>query len=190
MSAHDHRARRHSGRRQRGRRGQTTVEFALGLIVFLGLMLGVIDLAHAGLVQHQIDSGVGDLAHSLATISGTNSTGDPSGYASTPLNTASMSTTVYMGQVMPISTAIQQAVTHAAAQSGGLLKASALTMTSPMTLTNGQVTVAATPDLTNTAQLTVTVTTVFTPVVGIFLNHSVLRLSASEADIPFARAQQ
>lgn len=172
------------------RRGQATVEFALVIIVLLGLMFAVIDLARLGFTQHELDGGAGDLAHALATISGTNSTGDPNTFAPTPLNTMSMSTTVYMGQVVTIATAMQQALTHAAGQSNGALSATALTMTSPMTLTNGQVTVAATPDLTSTTQLTVTATITFTPIVGLFLNHKVIRLQASEADIPFARAQQ
>jgi Flp pilus assembly protein TadG len=178
------------------RRGQTTVEFALVSIMFLGLLFAVIDLARVGFTQHTLDNGVGDLAHELATINGTNSSGrvyvsgDPSTYAPTPLNSNSMTTTVFMGQTMPIAQAIQKALEHAASVSNRAISTAPLAMTSPMTLTNGPVQVTATPDLTNTAQLTVTVTTQFSPAVGVFLGHKTFTLSASEGDVPFAQMIQ
>jgi Flp pilus assembly protein TadG len=171
-------------------------------IVFIGVMLAVIDLARAGLMQHNLDRGVGDLAHQLATISGTNSSGkmyvsgDPSTYAPTPLNPTDPDSTVFLGQTMPISQAVQTALDHAAAMSIGAISTAPLAMTSPMTLTNGQVTVTATPDLTmtntiNTTPLvTVTATAPFTPVVGIFLGGKTFTLSAREADIPIAQMIQ
>ena len=42
-------------------------------------------------------------------------------------------------------------------------------------------TVVATPDLTSTTELTVTVTAPFTPVVGFYLNKAILHLQARAA---------
>jgi Flp pilus assembly protein TadG len=165
-------------------RGQATVEFALVSIIFLGLLFATIDLAHAGLLQHQLDAGAGELAHGLATLSGTNSNPDPTTFSLTPLNPASAATTIYLAQTVPVSQAMQTALTRAAAVSGGLLSTAPLTMTAPMTLSNGQVTVVATPDLTNTSDLTVTVTTAFTPLSGVFLGGRVFHLSTSESAVP------
>jgi Flp pilus assembly protein TadG len=179
----------------RARRGQATVEFALVAIVFLGTLLPVIDLARAGLMQHNLDRGVGDLAHQLATISGTNSS-DPSTYKPTPLNPTDGNSTVYLGETMPISQAVQMALAHASSMSISAISTVPLAMTSPMTLTNGQVTVTATPDLTmtnttnTTPLITVTATAPFTPVVGIFLGGKTFTLSAREADVPIEQMIQ
>ena len=180
----------------RARLGQATVEFALVGIVFLGTMFAVIDLARAGFMQHNLDRGVGDLAHQLATISGTNSSGkvyvsgDPSTYAPTALNPTDPVSTVFLGQTMPISQAVQMALAHASSMSISAISTAPLAMTSPMTLTNGQVLVTATPDLTNTALLTVTVTAQFQSTVGIFLGHKTFSLSAREGDVSIAQMIQ
>jgi Flp pilus assembly protein TadG len=178
------------------RRGQATVEFALVVIVFLGILLVVIDLARAGLMQHNLDRGVGDLAHQLATISGTNSSGkvyvsgDTSTYAPTPLNPTDPDSTVFLGQTMPISQAVQMALAHASSTSIGAISTAPLAMTSPMTLTNGQVLVTATPDLTNTALLTVTAMAPFQPVVGNILGQTTFTLSAREGEVSIAQMIQ
>jgi len=174
----------------RARRGQTMVEFALVSVVLLGLLFVVIDLGRAGFAQHNLDGGMGDLAHGLATISGTNSSGDPTTYAPTPLDPASTLTTISHGQLITVSTAIRQAVAHAVGVSGGAILTSPLVMVSPTTLSNGQVIVSATPDLTRTTQLTVTATIVFKPIVGLFIGGMALHLQATETDIPLARTQQ
>ena len=171
-------------------RGQATVEFAVVCIALLGLLFALVDLARAGFAQHELDGGTGDLAHTLAAISSINSSGqtyiigDPSTYAPTPLNPAGATPTIYLGQTMPVSQAIQQALAEASGISGGLISAAPLTMTGATTLSNGQVAVVATPDLTNTATLTITVSSTFTPVTGLFLGHKTFHLTSSEAAIP------
>ena len=156
----------------KARRGQVTVEFALISIIFIGLVLAVIDLTRAGFTQHSLDSGTSDLARSLAAISNTNSISSTTVFSPTALNPTSGYAAVQ----------IPTALAHAAAISSGAFGASpALTITGAMTLSNGQITVVATPDLTNTTEVTVTVTRAFTPTVGIFLNHAVFNLRASSS---------
>lgn len=144
----------------------------------------------AGFAQHELDAGTGDLAHALAVISSINSSGqtyvigDPGTYAPTPLDPAGTTPTIYLGQTMPVSQAIQQALAAASGLSGGLISAAPLAMSGPTTLSNGQVALVATPDLTNTTTLTVTVSRTFTPVTGLFLGHKTFHLTSSEAAIP------
>ena len=161
----------------KAQRGQVTVEFALISIVVIGLMLVVIDLSRAGFTQHNLNSGASDLARALATISSTNSISSTNVFSPTVLNPASG----YAATQLPT------ALAHAAAISSNAFSASpALTITGAMTLSNGQITVVASPDLTNTTEITVTVTRVFTPTVGIFLNHAVFHLSASSSALTAA----
>ena len=155
-------------------RGQTLVEFALAAVVFLGLLLGVIDLARAAFAQHNLNSGAADLARSLASASSVNSSGDPYNYQPTPLITTTVAGPVNV--VAQVQTKLQQAA-HVA---GGAFAATSLTSTvtttttGAMTLTNGQLTVVGTPDLTAPREITVTVTAPFTPVVGLFLGNKIL----------------
>ena len=171
-------------------RGQATVEFAVVCVALLGMLFALIDLARAGFTQHELDTGVGDLAHALAVINSINSSGqtyvlgDPSTYAPTPLNPVGTTPTIYLGQTMPVSQAIQQALTEASGLSGGLISAAPLAMSGATTLSNGQIAVVATPDLTNTSTLTVTMSYTFVPVTGLFLGHKTIHLPSSEAAIP------
>src|SRR3989442_1572814 len=57
--------------------GQAMTEFAFVAVILLGLTLAVIDLARAGLMQHDLDGGASDLARSLVAITGANSSGTP-----------------------------------------------------------------------------------------------------------------
>ena len=165
-----------------GAPGQALVEFAIVATILLGLTLAVIDLARAGLMQHDLDSAAGDLARSLVTIAGTNNSGSYTTYSPTALDPTQGSA----------ASAIPTALAHAA-QIGNynfnatppLTATGPLTLGSPVstTLTNGQVTVVATPDLTNTTELTVTITAPFTPVVGFYLNHSIMSLQARSSAI-------
>ena len=156
--------------------GQALVEFAIVATILLGLTLVVIDLARAGLMQHDLDSGASDLARALGTITGTNNSGGYTTYSPTALDPAQG----------PAASAIPTALAHAAQIANYNFNATPpLTLGSPVstTLTNGQVTVVATPDLTNTTELTVTITAPFTPVVGFYLNHSLLSLQARSSAI-------
>jgi Flp pilus assembly protein TadG len=153
-------------------RGQTLVEFALAAVVFLGVLLGVIDLARAAFAQHNLNSGAADLARSLAAVSSVNSSGDPYNYQPSPLITATVGW----------PTELQ----HAAHVAGGAFAATSLSTvtttttmatTVAMTLTNGQLTVVGTPDLVAPREITVTVTAPFTPVVGLFLGHKILHFT-------------
>ena len=153
--------------------GQAMVEFAMSSIVFLGLVFGIIDLARAGFMQHNLNNGASDLASSLAQLSGTNGSGDLNTYSATALDLSNPTTAAQM----------QDDFAHAAQVANYNFKAtSPLTTTTgagaTTTLTNGQVTVVAWPSLANTTELTVTVTAPFTPVVGFYLNHAVLHLQA------------
>lgn len=169
---------RYDGHRpMKAQRGQVTVEFALISIMLIGLILVIIDLTRAGFTQHNLDSGTSDLARSLATISSTNSISSTTVFSPTALNPASGYTT----------TQLPSALAHAAAISSNAFSSSpALTMTGAMTLSNGVVTVVATPDLTNTTEITVSVTRAFTPAVGIFLNHAIFHLSAASSALTAA----
>ena len=155
--------------------GQALVEFAIVATILLGLTLVVIDLARAGLMQHDLDSGAGDLARSLAAITGVNNSGNTRTYTPTALD--------------PTTAAIPTAVAHAAQIANYNFNATPpLTATGPLTqtgstLTNGQVTVAVTPSLSAPTEITVTITAPFTPVVGFYLNHSILSLQARSSAI-------
>jgi Flp pilus assembly protein TadG len=155
--------------------GQALVEFAIVATILLGLTLAVIDLARAGLMQHDLDSGAGDLARSLAAITGVNNSGSTDTYTPTALD--------------PTAAAIPTAVAHAAQIANYNFNATLpLTATGPLTqagstLTNGQVTVAVTPTLSAPTEITVTITAPFTPVVGFYLNHSLLSLQARSSAI-------
>lgn len=156
-------------------RGQALVEFAIVATILLGLTLVVIDLARAGLMQHDLDSGAGDLARSLAAITGVNNSGNTGTYTPTALD--------------PTTAAIPTAVAHAAQIANDNFNATPpLVATGPLTqtgstLTNGQVTVAVTPNLSAPTEITVTITAPFTPVVGFYLNHSILSLQARSSAI-------
>src|SRR5438552_19207139 len=63
--------------------GQAMAEFAFVATILLGLTLAVIDLARAGLMQHDLDGGASDLARSLVAITGANSSGSASAYIPT-----------------------------------------------------------------------------------------------------------
>ena len=164
-------------RETRGRRcpGQALVEFAIVATILLGLTLVVIDLARAGLMQHDLDSGASDLARSLAAITGVNNSGNTRTYTPTALD--------------PTAAAILSAVAHAAQIANYNFNATpSMTATGPVTqtgstLTNGQVTVAVTPTLSAPTEITVTITAPFTPVVGFYLNHSILSLQARSSAI-------
>ena len=155
--------------------GQALGEFAIVATILLGLALVVIDLARAGLMQHDLDSGASDLARTLVTITGTNNSGGYTTYSPTALN--------------PTAAAIPTAVAHAAHIANYNFNATPpLTATGPLTrtgstLTNGQVTVAVTPTLSAPTEITVTITAPFTPVVGFYLNHSILSLQARSSAI-------
>ena len=162
-------------RLRRTQQGQAMLEFALMAIALLVLVFAVIDLARAGFMQHDLDGGASDLVSSLATLSGTNSSGNantPNG--GTPLDPSNADTAAQ----------IQAAFAHAAQIANYNFSASPpLTATGPLTLTgstltNGQVTVAATPTLSAPTEITVTVTAPFTPVVGFYLHNAVLYLQA------------
>jgi Flp pilus assembly protein TadG len=159
-------------------RGQTLVEFALAAVVFLGLLFGVIDLARAAFAQHNLNSGAADLARSLAAASSVNNSGDPYTYQPTPLVTATVG-----GPVNVITPTVQTKLQQAARVAGGAFAATPLTSTvtttttGAMTLTNGQLTVVGTPDLTAPREITVTVTVPFTPVVGLFLGNKILHFT-------------
>ena len=170
---HKRRGRRCAGGASGG--GQALVEFAIVATILLGLTLVVIDLARAGLMQHDLDSGAGDLARSLAAITGVNNSGNTGTYTPTALD--------------PTAAAIPTAVAHAAQIANYNFNATPpLAATGPLTqtgstLTNGQVTVAVTPTLSAPTEITVTITAPFTPVVGFYLNHSILSLQARSSAI-------
>jgi hypothetical protein len=130
-------------------------------------------------MQHDLDSGAGDLARSLTAITGTSSSGSTDTYAPTALDPANG----------PTAAAIATAVAHAAQIANYNFNATPpLTATGPLTqtgstLTNGQVTVAVTPTLSAPTEITVTITAPFTPVVGFYLNHSILSLQARSSTI-------
>jgi Flp pilus assembly protein TadG len=172
--------------------GQAMAEFAIIVAVLLGLTLAVIDLARAGFMQHDLDGGAATLARSLAAIAGTNSSASTFVYTPTVLSPTNPGSTCFttdpttLCQTMPVSQAIPMALAHAAQIANYNFNATPpLSLGSPVstTLTNGQVTVVATPDLTNTTELTVTITAPFTPVVGFYLNHSLLSLQARSSTI-------
>jgi Flp pilus assembly protein TadG len=157
-----------------GAPGQALVEFALVATILLGLTLAVIDLARAGLMQHDLDSGAGDLARSLVALTGTNSNGGMTAYSPTALDPSNASTAAQ----------IQADLTHAAGIANYNFNATPpLTSTGGMTLTNGQVTVVGTPNLSAPTEITVTITAPFTPVVGFYLNHSIMSLQARSSAI-------
>src|SRR6266566_397939 len=68
--------------------GQAMAEFAFVAVILLGLTLAVIDLARAGLMQHDLDGGASDLARSLVAITGASSSGSTSTYIPTVLDPA------------------------------------------------------------------------------------------------------
>jgi Flp pilus assembly protein TadG len=162
-----------------GAPGQALVEFALVATILLGLTLAVIDLARAGLMQHDLDSGAGDLARSLVALTGANSSGDVNRYTPTALDPSNANTAAQ----------IQADLAHAAGIANYNFNATPpLTSTGPLTqtdsaLTNGQVTVVGTPNLSAPTEITVTITAPFTPVVGFYLNHSFLSLQARSSAI-------
>ena len=159
--------------------GQALVEFAIVATILLGLTLAVIDLARAGLMQHDLDSGASDLARSLVAITGTNNSGGYNTYSPTALDPTQG----------PAASAIPTALAHAAQIANYNFNATPpLTATGPLTqtgstLTNGQVTVAVTPNLSAPTEITVTITAPFTPVVGFYLNHSIVNLQARSSTI-------
>lgn len=175
-------------------RGQSTVEFALISLVLLGLLVAIMDLGRAGYVQHSLDRGAADLAQGLATISGTTTSGSPYVYTPPPLDpTASVTPTyvVYQGISTTVPLALQAALVHARAISGGAFSATplapsggAFVPSTTTTISNTQVTVVGTPSLTAPTEITVTVTAPFTPVVGIFLGGKTFRMQSTEAAIP------
>ena len=142
--------------------GQALVEFAMVATILLGLTLVAIDLARA-----------------LATITGTNNSGGYTTYSPTALDPAQG----------PAASAIPTALAHAAQIANYNFNATPpLTATGPVTqtgsaLTNGQVTVVGTPNLSAPTEITVTITAPFTPVVGFYLNHSILSLQARSSAI-------
>ncbi len=148
------------------RAGQSTVEFAMISVILIGLLLAVIDLGRAGFAQHGLDGAASELAQRLSTLSGANSGGGGS-YTPTPLTPQNS----------------QSALNYAASIAGGGVSAAPLSATGPATLTNGQVTVVGTPDLSAPVELTVTMTEPFTPVVGAYLRGAVLHLAASAAAV-------
>ena len=169
---------------RRTQQGQAMLEFALMAIVLLVLVFAVIDLARAGFMQHDLDGGARDLASSLAALNGTSSLGSSTPLDYTPLYLPNATQTTC--GTTTTAAQIQTAFAHAAQIANYNFSASPpLTTTTgagaTTTLTNGQVTVVATPNLTSTTELTVTVTAPFTPVVGFYLNKAILHLQARAA---------
>jgi len=149
-------------------------EFAFVAVILLGLTLAVIDLARAGLMQHDLDGGASDLARSLVVITGANSSGSTSTFIPTVLDPAQG----------PAVAAIPTALAHAVQLASSNFNATPpLTSTGSMTLTNGQVRVVGTPNLSAPTEITVTITAPFTPIVGFYLNHSILNLQARSSAI-------
>ena len=170
--------------------GQAMAEFAIVAAILLALTLAVIDLARAGLMQHDLNGGASDLARSLVRITGANSSGSTRVYTPTVLSPTNLGTVCFTAdpitpcQPMPVSQAIPTAVAHAAQIANYNFNATPpLASTGSMTLTNGQVTVVGTPDLTSATEITVTITAPFTPVVGFYLNHSILSLQAHSSAV-------
>src|SRR5437763_13975672 len=60
-----------------GPRGQAVAEFAIVAAVLLVLPLVVIDLARAGLMQHDLDGAAADLARPLVRLTGADTSGSP-----------------------------------------------------------------------------------------------------------------
>jgi Flp pilus assembly protein TadG len=147
----------------RNARGQATVEFALAGIIVLALIFAIFDFARAGFTQHDLDSGAADLARSLSALSGTNS-----GVLGLPY------------QATPLTPSNARSLLAHASQIGNLNfdGTTALTMSGAMTLTNGQVTIVASPNLTTTDEVTVTITAPFTPVIAYMGTQPFLHLSA------------
>ena len=142
-------------------------------IVLFGVLLGTLDLGRVGFVQHNLDNGAADLAGALATLSGTNSSGNPSHYVPTALDVSNSTTAAQ----------IQADLTHASQVANGAFGASPLLASGAVTLTNGQVTVAGAPDLTAPIAITVSVTVPVTLIVGVFVKNKVWHLAASAAAI-------
>jgi Flp pilus assembly protein TadG len=153
-------------------RGQTLVEFALAAVVFLGVLLGVIDLARAAFAQHNLNSGAADLARSLAAVSSVNSSGDPYNYHPSPLITATVGWQTELQHAAHVASGA-----FAATPLASTVTTTTVATTAAMTLTNSQLTVVGTPDLTAPREITVTVTAPFTPVVGLFLGHKILHFT-------------
>ncbi len=157
--------------------GQTLVEFAMISVVLLGLLFGIVDLARAAFVQHEMDNSVTDLARSYATITGYNTSGDASIYVPTPLDPLSATTGVSMTAAM----------TQVVRIGGGSFLAGPLGYSGPFTTTttattvisNAMVTVTGAPDLVAPTEITVTVTAPYAPTMGMFLGHKVFQLSST-----------
>jgi hypothetical protein len=132
-------------------------------ILLLALIVAIFDFARAGFMQHDLDNGAADLARSLSALSSTNS-----GVLGLPYQTT------------PLTPSNAQPLLAHASQIGNLNfdGATALTMTGAMTLTNGQVTIVASPSLTSTDEVTVTITAPFTPVIAYMGTRPLLHLSA------------
>lgn len=154
-------------------KGQGTAEFAMIAVVLFGLLLGVIDLGRAGFMQHNLDAAAADMARSLTTLTGASSSGNISAYVPTPLDLSNVVT----------AASVQADLVHAVQVANGAFSATPLAAAGAMTLTNSEVTVVATPNITAPVEITVTITAPFTPVVGVYLTHSVLHLSARAAAI-------
>jgi Flp pilus assembly protein TadG len=66
------------GRRGRSERGQSLVEFALGITIFLTLLIGLIDLARAGYLFNGVSDAAREIARVTSLHPGTTTLGDSS----------------------------------------------------------------------------------------------------------------
>lgn len=132
-------------------------------VVLLWLLLAVIDLGRDGYTEHLLDGAAG--------VAGANSSGSVGAYAPTPLDLTSPA----------IAAQIQADLVHAASTSNGAIGTAPLVARRGQTLSNGQVTVLASPSLATAAEITVTLSATFTPAVGVFLRNGVLHLQATAA---------
>jgi Flp pilus assembly protein TadG len=177
----------------RHEQGQSTVEFALVVIVCLALLIGVIDLARAAYLKNRLDSGAADLARNLAAISGTTTSGSQYIWTPPPLDPTSSGATIptlYQGNKTSVQQAIQASLVHASGVAGNAFSTVQLAPTggsfssSTTTISNSQVTVEGSPNLTDPQVITVIVSTPFTPIVGQFLSSGTITLQSQVSVIP------
>ena len=169
--------------------GQATVEFSLVALALLALLFGVIDLARAAYLQNKLDSGAADLARNLAAISGTTTSGSQYLWTQPALDPTSSVPTIYQGSKTTVQQAIQAALVHANSVAGNILSTTALTPTGTFTSTtttisNSQVVVTGSPNLTAPTSITVSVSAPFSPVVRRFIPIKTITLQSQESAIP------
>lgn len=178
-------------REQRAQRGQALVEFSLGALIVLGLVLCIIDMGRAGFMQHNLDSSAAYLAQTLARYSSGNShvptDASDTIYRPTPLvtSTSSGGTTTYGVDPVIQTTLAQAARVASGAFSPTSLSISAYTSGVPSAFSNGAVTITAAAVTGNASmvapkEIQVTINATFKPIVGVFLGGKTMHLTASE----------